>query len=96
MYEENKYYYNSNEDSYKDFDDDELYDAEKYYLSEGNIDNLIHIIRMYGSKYQYLEIEELTLRKISRFAINFDYAGRASSQYAGRSSTTIASDGFTC
>jgi hypothetical protein len=62
MYEKNEYYYDSDEDSYEDFDDDELDDAEKNYLSEENIDNLIHTIRMYGSKYHYPEIEELILK----------------------------------
>ena len=62
MYEENGYYYDSDENSFEDFDDDELDDVEKNYLSEENIDNLIHTIRMYGSKYQYLEIEELIMK----------------------------------
>jgi len=59
MYEENGYYYDSDENSFEDFDDDELDEAEKNYLSEENIDNLIHTIRMYGSEYHYPEIEEL-------------------------------------
>jgi len=48
-------------DFYEDFDEDELYDPENYYLSEAKIDNLIHTIRMYGSKYKYLDIEKLIL-----------------------------------
>ena len=61
MIDENEYYYESDEDDYEDFDDDETYDAEQYYLSEAKIDNLIHAIRMYGSKHQYEEIEQLIL-----------------------------------
>jgi len=61
MIDENEYYYESDEDDYEDFDDDETYDAEQYYLSEAKIDNLIHTIRMYGSKHQYEEIEQLIL-----------------------------------
>ena len=61
MNEENEFYYDSDEDFYEDFDEDELYDPEDYYLSVAKIDNLIHTIRMYGSKYHYLEIEKLIL-----------------------------------
>ena len=61
MNKENEFYYDSDEDFYEDFDDDESCDPEEYYLSEAKIDNLIHTIRMYGSKYKYLEIEKLIL-----------------------------------
>jgi hypothetical protein len=61
MIDQNEYYYESDEDDYEDFDDDETYDAEQYYLSEAKIDNLIHAIRMCGSKHHYEEIEQLIL-----------------------------------
>jgi len=61
MIADNEYYYDSDEDDYEDFEDDEIYDPEQYYLSEGKIDSLIHSIRMYGSKHKYEEIEKLIL-----------------------------------
>ena len=51
MIADNEYYYDSDEDDYEDFEDDEIYDPEQYYLSEAKIDSLIHAIRMYGSKH---------------------------------------------
>ena len=51
MNAENEFYYDSDEDDYENIDDDEMYDPEDYYLSEDKLDNLIHSIRMYGSKH---------------------------------------------
>ena len=53
MIGKNDYYYDTDEDNYEDFDEDEFYDPEDYYLSEGEIDRLIHAIQMYGSTHQY-------------------------------------------
>jgi hypothetical protein len=61
MIADNEYYYDSDEDDYEDFECDETYDPEQYYLSEAKIDSLIYAIRMYGSKHQYEEIEKLIL-----------------------------------
>jgi hypothetical protein len=61
MIGKNDYYYDTNEDNYEVFDEDEFYDPEDYYLSDAKLDWLIHAIRMYGSKHQYEEIENLIL-----------------------------------
>ena len=61
MFEENEYYYDSEEEDYEDLDEDEIYDPEDFYLSETKLDDLIHAIRMCGSKHHYDKIKELIL-----------------------------------
>ena len=57
MNEENEYFYNSDED-YEDMDpEDGYYNSEKYYLTDQQLDDLIHQIQQNGSKHTFYEIE---------------------------------------
>ena len=57
MNEENEDFYNSDDD-YEDLQsDDEVYDLGKYYLTDQQLDDLIHQIQQNGSKHSFYEIE---------------------------------------
>ena len=57
MNEENKSFYDSDND-YEDIDsDDEYFNSEKYYLTDQQLDQLIFRIQQDGSKHSFYEIE---------------------------------------
>ena len=57
MNEEKEFFYNSDDD-YEETDfDDENYDLAKYYLTDQQLDDLIHQIQQNGSQHTFHEIE---------------------------------------
>ena len=80
MFEENEYYSDSDEEDNEDLNEDEIYDPEDFYLSETKLDDLIHVIRMCGSKHYYNEIEELILETdealVSQWIQDLDYGNQ--------------------
>ena len=57
MNKEREYFYDS-DDNYEDMDfEDEDYDFGKYYLTDPQLDDLIHQIQQNGSQHTFHEIE---------------------------------------